>query len=147
MTINIQESIESTIKVPSSSFSSTSLLYHLSRVRRGSFFGPHTETQIQSEGLPMSCGQQFTGAPRMTKNGQRILKHSNTHPVHSMEKLFTGKKFHGKFGNRIRDLLIIRQDGKFPTKPTTDVKLGKSGHWVGTRTGAGVTQQPMSMEQ
>ena len=34
----------------------------------------------------------------------------------------------------------IRMQGeKFSTKPTTDVKLGTSGRWVGTQTGAGVT--------
>jgi hypothetical protein len=34
---------------------------------------------------------------------------------------------------------VCRQGEKFLTKPTTDVKLGTSGHWVGARTGVGVT--------
>ena len=32
-----------------------------------------------------------------------------------------------------------RQGKKVLAKPITDVKLGTSGHWVGTWTGAGVT--------
>ena len=33
-------------------------------------------------------------------------------------------------------LSLCRQGEKFSTWPTTDVKLGRSSHWVGTRTGA-----------
>ena len=35
--------------------------------------------------------------------------------------------------------ILRRWFEKFSTKPKTDVKLGTSGRWVGTRTGAGVT--------
>ena len=40
----------------------------------------------------------------------------------------------------ILNLKFLRRQGeKFSTKPTTEVKLGTSGRWVETRTGAGVT--------
>ena len=36
-------------------------------------------------------------------------------------------------------LSLSLQDEKFSAYPTTDVKLGTSGRWVGSRTGACVT--------
>ena len=36
-------------------------------------------------------------------------------------------------------ITLHRQSEKFLNNPKTDVKLGTSGRWVGTGTGAGVT--------
>jgi hypothetical protein len=37
------------------------------------------------------------------------------------------------------NIINTRASSKFLAQPTTDKKLGTSGRWVGTRTGAGVT--------